>query len=155
MRASGPEPKEWELTMKAGRFFVAMLTVFAVGSTIGCGKNTKQKEAASLEAEGNERLRGNAASEKDLGSKYGIWVNQGVETKPAAETAKAFKWDVFSDKQRQEIRVKLQNHIANLDRVFEIADHKGMNMFNGGTVKKSHDNAQAYLDSLNAFEKKN
>ncbi|NJL24947.1 MAG: hypothetical protein HC902_07085 [Calothrix sp. SM1_5_4] len=129
--------------MKAGRFFVTLMTVFVLGSLVACGGAKKSAEAKAKE--GNEKVAENNSIMMDLYVKHGILLG----SSSSEETAKKHSWSSYSETELQDIRGKLERFIANANRFEAIARSRNIKVVGDtGRMNKAKADAQAYLASL-------
>jgi hypothetical protein len=141
--------------MNAGRIFVALLTVFAVGLAVNSRQNSAAKTAEQMKNEGNRLIVQSENSKKELNSLYGIALTPLFETVPAAARAREFDWSKFSPAQRRVILKKLFAHSALIGRIFAIARADGMRMNGGsGELQKSGDSAWLFYLSGMDYQSK-
>ncbi|MGZ3721457.1 MAG: hypothetical protein ACXVA9_00920 [Bdellovibrionales bacterium] len=141
--------------MKAGRIFVALLTVFAVGFGVYSRENSALKQSEELKREGNRLIIQSENGKKELNDRYGITLTPLVETVPGTTRAREFDWSKFTPAQRKLILKKLFAHSQLIGRIFEIARADGMRMDGGaGNLKKSGDTAWLFYLSGKDYQSK-
>jgi hypothetical protein len=138
--------------MNLGRIFVSTLTVLAIGLSVSCGHDDN-KEAMDLRDELSKRVDIASATTQELETDYGISLSPVDESVSVNVRAGAFDWSQYSKTVRQVIRTKLVNHRSNIERIFEIVGHKNVSVpGDTSTLRLSSDNAEIYLEALNAYE---
>lgn len=136
--------------MKAGRFFVALMTVFAVVATAGCGKSNAEKEREVLVSEGQGKI---SASNENVSELKKSQINlDSQDTATTKQNLQSWRWDKFSPDQISDIEARLNKQISLVDRIEQIGNHEGISLRNDLKLKLSRENAKLYLADLRMFE---
>lgn len=141
--------------MRAGRIFVTGLVIFSVFGT-ACSIKAVDKalresnEKEKLEKEGKNRITTAENEISSLNSTYGIDLDN-IFT--PSSIFNPTTWGKYNDTELNTIRIRLTNHVANVNRIIEIDNHKDVILFIPYRVKSSRDMANKMLYSLSEHQK--
>jgi len=105
-----------------------------------------------MKAEGNARLASVNKETQELSKNEGMSLGSPILD---SLLAPRYDWSAKTAEQRQVLRLRLDNYIGNINRIFEIGQHKNMKL-KGDTagLDALRTSAKAYLASLDKFEGK-
>ena len=136
--------------MRAAHLFVNTSIIFTLLLS-GCGAVNDVKDAENMKKEADLLQDLVKAEQKSMDKEEGIMVDSGaVRTLDSS----IFPWGQKSAEKRASLRVRLNNFISAINRIFEIKSHKSMKVEgNLDDYRMARDNARLYLESLDKYEK--
>jgi hypothetical protein len=129
--------------MNFPRFFVTSVSALVIFLAVGF-INTGDKSVAT----GNRELKAAAQVEAELGSRFGLILDQ------APADPSEFSWIRFSLSERQSIKEHVYAYLAHMNRVMEIDSQNGIYVTGKSRLLAKMDFAQTVIKSALLFEQR-